>query len=110
MSIRRSRRPEDPYTRLPNATLNDLTLSWEAKGLLDWLLSKPDNWVVHREYIANIGKAGRDKVTSMLAELEAAGYLRREKVRDNEGKFRFESMIYECHGAFLNGPVKTRKR
>ncbi len=48
------------FTVLPNSTLNDERLSFRARGILAWLVSKPDNWQVRITAIAAAGKEGRD--------------------------------------------------
>ncbi|QSL90464.1 hypothetical protein [Pseudomonas atacamensis] len=87
MSIVRAARKSQFYT-LPTATIEDDRLSWEARGLLVYLLSKPDKWVVQPRDLVNrtknaIGKsAGKDKVYSIINELRAAGYIYREFKRE----------------------------
>lgn len=83
------------FTTISNVPLNDNRLSWEARGLLAWLLSKPNSWFINSEVIAKHGRTGRDKVKRMLAELMANGYLVRNRYRSDEGQFRWESIVYE---------------
>jgi hypothetical protein len=83
------------YSIISNVPINDERLSWESSGLHTWLMSKPDTWEVNREAIVAVRKAGRDKVTRMLAELENCGYLTREKHRGADGRFRWISVLYE---------------
>ena len=75
--------------------INDERLSWEASGLHTYLLSKPDTWEVNREAIVAFRRAGRDKVSRMLAELGNCGYLTREKHRGQDGRFHWISVLYE---------------
>jgi hypothetical protein len=83
------------FTIISNEPLNDARLSWESRGLLAWLFSKPNTWIVNTEAIVRYGRAGRDKVKRMLAELTANGYLVRTRRRCNDGRFRWESIVYE---------------
>lgn len=83
------------FTMISNVPLNDSRLSWETRGLLAWLLSKPNTWTVNREAIARHGRTGKDKVTRMLSELTANGYLVRMRHRNDGGQFRWESIVYE---------------
>ena len=46
MSIKRAPRPETRYVVLNKDMTENQRLSWEARGLLSYLLGKPDNWVV----------------------------------------------------------------
>jgi len=64
------------FTIMPNVTLNDARLSWEAKGMLAYLISKPDNWVIMVNHLVKESpKAGRQKVLRILDELETLGYI-----------------------------------
>ncbi len=88
-------RKRSRYAIISNVPLNDERLSWEARGLLAWLLSKPDDWKVNLEAIIRCGLAGRDKVTRMFSELSNVGYLVRIKVRRDDGRFGWDSVVYE---------------
>lgn len=87
MSIIRAARKAQFYN-LPTTIVDDDRLSWEARGLLVYLLSKPDKWTVQVRDLINrtknaIGKsAGKDKVYSIINELRAAGYIYREFKRE----------------------------
>lgn len=83
------------YAIISNVPLNDERLSWEARGLLAWLLSKPDDWKVNLEAILRYGLAGRDKVKRMFSELSNVGYLVRIKIRRDDGRFGWDSVVYE---------------
>lgn len=67
--------------------IEDKRLSWEARGLLVYLLSKKDDWVVQIKDLINqtrgcLGvRSGRDKVYKLLKELRCAGYLWRDYSR-----------------------------
>lgn len=74
------------FTIVSNETLEDERLSIEARWLIAYLLSKPDNWIIRLNDIRKKSGKGRDKVRAMLKELERAGYLIREKARA-AGKF-----------------------
>lgn len=64
------------FTVLPTATIEDSRLSFRARGILIFLLAKPDNWTVRSESIAAAGREGRDAVRKALQELRAYGYYR----------------------------------
>ena len=67
--------------------IEDKRLSWESRGLLIYLLSKQDSWIVQIKDLINQTKAcigvrsGRDKVYKLLKELRCAGYLWRDYAR-----------------------------
>ena len=83
------------YAVIDRATANDDTLSFRARGVLLWLLDKPDDWRCDSEVIARAGTEGREAVRTALRELEGAGYLRREKVRSEKGRWVTVTTVYE---------------
>ncbi|PZP58294.1 MAG: hypothetical protein DI568_17235 [Sphingomonas sp.] len=91
MSIIRAPRPESNYYVLSKAISEDGRLSWAARGLLVYLLGKPDNWQVNVESLrkqtdgARI-RTGRDGLYALLAELEQAGYMSRQRQRGGGGR------------------------
>lgn len=94
--IRRSPRPESSFTILHNATIREKGLSYKARGVLVYLLSLPDNWVVSAENLARMSdRDGRDAVRTALDELEAMGFLRRWRHQDNQGRWVNESVVYD---------------
>lgn len=83
------------YFVCPNQFLNNANLSWRAKGILTYLLSKPDDWVVQVQDIINHAKEAKTAARSALAELLEHGYMRKRIVRE-DGKFaRFEYDVFE---------------
>ena len=91
MTIIRSPRPPSGYYVLDNAIIADGRLSWAARGMLVFLLSKPDNWRVSVEHLrreteASSKHTGRDGVYAILAELENAGYVTHSQPRDENGR------------------------
>ncbi|MGV1952416.1 helix-turn-helix domain-containing protein [Agrobacterium vitis] len=74
------------YAAIPNHVFEDARLSMEARWLLSYLLSKPDNWTVVIGDIVKKGNCGRDKARKMIVELVETGYAEREQTRAG-GKF-----------------------
>jgi hypothetical protein len=102
--IRRGPRPERDFTILPNATIRDRELSWQARGLLHYILSMPDHWTVRVDQLVGQATNGYDSVKSTLRELERAGYLTRKQQRDPKtGRMVWEQVVYET-------PVPTAER
>ena len=94
MSIVRVRK-DARYFAASNEPFNDKRLSWEARGLMGYLLSKPDHWEVKLSDLENNGPAGEHKLGRMLAELRAAGYMNRIRVRHEDGTFSWVTEVYE---------------
>lgn len=72
------RKHNSAFTIVPNAIATDTRLSIEARWMLIYLLSKPDNWIVRAGDIQRAGSIGRDKAYKLVRECIAAGYIRRE--------------------------------
>jgi hypothetical protein len=73
---------ENRYFLHSREQAQDRGISYEASGLLSYLLSKPSDWVVQPKDLQR-KKAGRDKVYGLLNELIAARYLLREIIKDD---------------------------
>ncbi len=93
--IIRSPRPANGWTVIDNRTLNDQTLSYRARGVLAFVLSKPDNWRTTAAGLARMAPEGRDAVRTALTELETVGYLERRKTRDTAGRWQTETVVYD---------------
>ncbi|RVA18805.1 helix-turn-helix domain-containing protein, partial [Mesorhizobium sp. M7A.F.Ca.CA.004.11.2.1] len=80
------------YTTVPNHVFEDVRLSMEARWLLGYLLSKPDNWTVILGDIARRGGCGRDKARKIVNELVKHGYADKEQERE-DGRFGKLSLV-----------------
>ncbi len=75
------------FTTIPNTLLTDPHLSCRDKGLLVWMLSKPPDWSFSKSGISReLTLDGLASIQSSMKVLQAAGYLRIERKRDNQGK------------------------
>ena len=92
--IIRSPRPDSHFSTFANEILRDSRLSYKARGILLELLSRPDNWRVSAESLAN-GKDGRDAVLSGLAELRDIGYIVTTKRQEPNGQWVTDSVVYD---------------
>jgi len=94
-TIRAARDKERPYFSLSRAVAQNRELSWEARGVMSYLLSKPDDWQIQVSDLRQ-KNCGRDKVYRILDELMAAGYLHRHQEQDKKGKFLgYSYVLYE---------------
>lgn len=71
---------------VPSAVIMDDAISWKAKGVYTYLISKPSDWIFYMSEIVNHAIDGKDSLRSAVKELEDAGYLTRELSKDG-GKF-----------------------
>lgn len=89
--IRRATHAHDnPYFQMARATAQDRSLSFEARGALAYLLSKPDNWRVQPSDLQQT--CGKAVVYRILKELIEHGYIQRLQERDE--KKRVTAWVY----------------
>jgi hypothetical protein len=64
----------DPYVRIKNRVLCDQRLSYRARGILAYLLSKPVGWEIRVNDVVARGTEGREAVRAAFRELSECGY------------------------------------
>ncbi len=86
----------NPYVMVNKEWINNEYLSWKAKGILLYLLSKPDDWQVYEEEIVKHSRDGLDAVKTGIKELINKGYIKRSRQRDENGRLRaYEYLVFE---------------
>ena len=73
---------KDNFTTVHNNLILDEKLSWKAKGLLIYMLSRPTGWKYKSAEIAKNSTDGRDSVRNGLKELVENRYISRQKNSD----------------------------
>ncbi|MFO8100090.1 MAG: hypothetical protein R6T83_10795 [Salinibacter sp.] len=71
----------------------DSDLSWEARGLLAYLLAQPDDWEIQMDDLVAAAPCTEDKLHRILTELEENGYANREKKHQYDGTFQWTTEI-----------------
>jgi len=95
MAVFRIEKTRD-YTVMANHHLKNRTLTLKAKGLLSVMLSLPEEWNYTTRGLAAICREGVDSIGAALRELEDAGYILRNRLRDAKGRISdTEYVIYE---------------
>ncbi len=98
----------NPYVMLNKFFLSDNRLSLKAKGLLTYLLSKPDDWRVYEFEIVGSSKDSRDSVRTAIKELVDVGYIERQRLRDEKGQLRESAYnVYEVPQEMREGKTKV---
>lgn len=69
------------FTIIDNKLLQTNLLSMKAKGLAVYLLSLPDNWVVHQTELRKHFTDGQSSIAAAIKELRVAGYVKIEQLR-----------------------------
>jgi hypothetical protein len=96
--IIRSNRPPDHFTVISNQVINNHNLTYRARGILIYLLSKPDGWYTSAERLSSMHTEGRDAIRTCLKELQEAGYMQLFKRQDDLG-------LWESHWLVFDKPV-----
>ncbi len=79
---------ETGFTQVPNYIIeDDERLSWKAKGIYLYLVSRPDDWTYYVGDFTKRSKDGRVAVQSAIKELETYGYLKRDPEHNSKGQF-----------------------
>lgn len=74
-----------PYAQLGNAMIRDNRLSFEARGVLAYILSYPENWRFSREWLCKHAKLGKNKSYDLINEMREHGYCQRSQERRPDG-------------------------
>ncbi|MFF3991413.1 hypothetical protein ACFY0B_43545 [Streptomyces sp. NPDC001797] len=83
--VRRGVMAADQFTQIANALFRDAGLSFKAKGLFGYVSTHRNGWQVTVTDLVRLGPDGREAVRTGLQELEAHGYLVRERLRRPDG-------------------------
>ncbi|MCZ4125072.1 hypothetical protein [Streptomyces sp. H39-S7] len=84
------------YTVIDNAALQDNRLSFAARGVLGYLLSRFDGERIDVRKLAALCRTGRQQIANALDELKKCGYYVVERVQDPEtGRVTTRTAVYE---------------
>lgn len=97
MAVIKIARRERGYALISNAIADDKAISFKARGILLYLLAKPDDWEVNIKNIVNASdRDGRDSVYAGIKELMQAGYIERAMTYDEVRRISgVEYVVYE---------------
>lgn len=95
---------------IPNALLVNPNITLKAKGLYWYIQSKPDDWDFSAARIAYETKDGRDGISAGLQELEAFGYLIRQKYKNEKWQWQIEYELLETPHTITENPVWNKEK
>lgn len=84
------------FTQITNELLQNEELSYEAKGLLCELLSRPRNWKVVKEQLYR-ETTGEKKLNRIFKELRFKGYLYLSNVRNKDNTKIIDRVWFVSH-------------
>lgn len=98
---------KNPFAQIPNKTLQDKRLSFRARGLLVFMLSMPDQFIIRKSTLYQFCKGeGRDAVKTAFEELVDLGYIVDIPLIRPGGKFTVANyLVYEEPVVSENSPL-----
>ena len=69
------------FVQIEKTTSEDRRLTWKARGILAYLLGKPDNFVFYLDKIAEDAPDGIDSLRAGIKELQDLNYVKRYPVK-----------------------------
>jgi len=75
------------YTTMRLDAAEDKNLSWKAKGLHTYLISRPPGWTLWIGDLRERSTDGKTSLNSGLKELKEKGYIKIENKKDEKGRF-----------------------
>lgn len=98
---------KDNFTIIDNNLILDNSISWKAKSILIYMLSRPKGWIYNAAEISKHSKDGINAVYSGLKELVKAKYVSRKKLADGSLCYyifenKEENNIIDCYEKIPN--------
>jgi len=84
-----------PYGYVANSIINDKKLSFNAKGIYLYILSKPDDWDFSQKRISEASITSEYSVRTALKELEDATLLERYKQQNGRVVYKIKDPVQE---------------
>ncbi|MCD8760753.1 DnaD domain protein [Mammaliicoccus sciuri] len=96
MATFRTVKEDGDFVLVHKGFIYDSNISAKAKGILLYLLSRPNNWKIYTSEIQKHMTDGLKAVNSGVNELIAIGYIERKQTRKDNGDFgEYEYYVYE---------------
>jgi len=93
MTIIRVHRKEKDFFVAKNEAMNSTKLSFKAKGLWAYAMSRPDDWTFSVAHLVKVSKDKEKAIYSALRELITAGYAHREQKQGEDGRWNSTDYI-----------------
>lgn len=114
MTIIRAPKPPEKYYKLNHSIARDKRLGWAARGVLIYLLTRPDNWETSvtnlcNEVAESSNKTGRDATYKIINQLIDAGYISRLQPRNEDGSLGKQVLLIGEDANTLASEIKRRE-
>ena len=111
MTIIRLAERKTDFVVLAKECLYESELSWGARAIHTYLMSKPNDWEVRVAELVNSGPQGRDAIYKYLNELIALGYIHRIIERNAKGQLNpAVYIVYEIKQPYRDDAPSKIKR
>lgn len=84
--IKLERRCNERFKTIDLEIIENSNLSWKAKGLHTYLISRPPGWRLWHKDLVKRATDGKSALSSAVNELKEAGYLCIQRVSDHKGR------------------------
>lgn len=91
--FRRAKDRDNPFVMIDKTIGEKPTLSWKAKGIMLYLLSRPNDWIVRMTDLIKRSTDGAKSTRTGIHELLRAGYMTREQKRAQDGQWGLITII-----------------
>jgi hypothetical protein len=76
----------EKFTIIATKALEDPKLSWKAKGLLAYIMSRPSDWRVYVDQLSTVSIDKKHSTKEAVKELMNCGYVTRKRITDEKGR------------------------
>jgi len=81
------------FTPISNDLIRNVNISLEARGLVSFILSLPEDWVIYKGQVQKALKMGDLKFDRIWKECIEAGYITVKKQRLSNGRWKYDYTI-----------------
>lgn len=86
------------FSIIHNEVVRRSDISWKAKGIMVYILSLPDDWVIYLEEVAKHATDGMSSFRTGWDELKAKGYVKRSPIREKGKIVAWRTEVFESVG------------
>jgi hypothetical protein len=94
--IIKSKSTKSPYTQIHNELIRNNELTLEEKGLMAYILSLPDDWVLYRKNLYNVLPDNKGTIDRLFRSLQKKGFIVSAKQIGADGRFTgWNHIVYD---------------
>lgn len=81
------------FTPISNQLIQNVKLSLEARGLIMYIISLPEDWIIYKGQVQNALEMNKTKFNRIWKECIQFGYIQCIKERVDKGRFNYHYVI-----------------